>query len=98
MVGLVQFICYSPQFELFLLGDFLELSASVLRFHEVVVDGPDPGLLVSILPGPVVVQVFQLGHLILVLSFLLLESLDFVLQVVDFFPQGEALVAFLRGI
>ena len=55
-------------------------------------------MLVAILSGSVVVEVFELGDLVLVLLLLFLESMDFVFEVVDLLSEREALITLLGDI
>ena len=97
MLGFVELVLDSPQLELLLLGHLLKLSSSVRRFHEIVVDGPHPCLLITILTRSVVVEVLKLGDFVLVLGLFFMEAFGLVLQVVYFLSERESLIAFLGG-
>lgn len=98
MISFIELILNSSKFKFLLLSNFLELSTSVLRLHEIVVNCSDSCLLIAVFPCSVVIQVIELGNLVLVFSLFLLESLHFVLKVVDFLSKREALVTLLGGI
>lgn len=69
-----------------------ELSGSLLSLVQVVVDGLDATILVSVLASLASVEVARSLDFILITSSFLLELGTFVTGVVDFFAQGVAAV------